>query len=875
VPTASDNWKRIEELFFAAADLSEAERRRFLDEHCGDDALLRSEVEALIEADEGPRQKLKNVVSSAAGALQDEQAPQEGRRIGPYVLVRKIGQGGMGTVYQAIRADGEFHQSVAIKLIKRGMDSEFIIRRFRQERHILARLNHPNIARLLDGGTTDDGQPYLVMDFVDGVPITKYCEEHKLTVRERLQLFLTACDAVQHAHENLVVHRDLKPANVLVTRDRQTKLLDFGIAKWLDPDASPETVIDTFPGLRMLTPEYASPEQVRGEAVTEAADVYVLGAILCELLTGERAHKIQEFTPASVAYAVCEKPVQRPSLVTANAELRGNLDNIVMKAMEKEIGLRYASVAEFAADLRNHLEGRRVQARGEGVPHRARRAISKHRVGLSAVAAVLIVSLLAASISWKRRAAERVESIAVLPFVNLGMQATEDRLADGLTEDLITEFANTQGLKTTSRTTVWQYKGKAFDVREAGRAMGVQTVLEGSVRRADGEVRVVAQLINVGDGFHLWAQSYDRKADSSLALQRELSQLIAAELKQRMAGSGKWNIAGRTASDSEASREYLEGYRLFQMNEINAAWKSGIPAQLQAAMDAFDRAVQKDPNFAAGWASVAEISEWAIGFDESKRQELRAKSEAAAHKALQLEPTNSLASATLGLIYRDHDWDLRKADPFLRRAVEINPRSTGLQAEYADLLMKRGRVQEAQEILLRAQVLEPSVGRLPARLAGYLAWMERCSEARRYANHALSLTPQNRHALWALALCADLEGKNAEAETRYRELMRLSGAEQRSEASLGHVLARTGRREEARKIAANLASIIERGRRREVFAALVHAALGENEKALTLLEQAWKMHDSNLLNLHLEPRFRVLNREPRFQQLLARVKALQ
>lgn len=805
-----------------------------------------------------------------------------GNRIGPYLLVREIGRGGMGSVYQAIRADGEFHQAVAIKLIKKGLVSKSILRRFRQERHILARLDHPNIARLLDAGTTDEGQPYLVMDYVDGVSISAYCSANRLSTRARLELFVAVCDAVHDAHRHSVVHRDLKPANILVNKEGRPKLLDFGIAKWMDPELAPETAAETLPGTRLLTPEYASPEQVRGETITERTDIYALGTVLFELLTEQKAHQVTGRSIPELMIAVCESPTRKPSTEVASTairrELEGDLDKIVMKAMQKDPRQRYESAAELAADIRTYLAGGVVSARSDSKVYRAKKLLWRNR--LTVAACVLAAGALAAVavLLWDRHAQEEnIHSMAVLPFVNLGVQTPEDALADGLTEDLITELALTPGLKVPGRTTVLQYKGKAVDVREAGRQLGVNAVLEGSVRRTGGQVRVVAQLISVRDGFHLWAESYDRQATDTLLLEREISRRIADDLKLRLNGNTAWKQTGRSVPASEATKDYLEGHRLFRSEDIQASFTQGMPPRMQAAIDAFASATYKDPNFAAAWASLADASEWAIGFDESKRPELRRTAEAAAKRALALEPTNAVASGTLGLVYWYQDWDLRRAEPLLRTAVEVNPRSPTQLSHYADFLAITGRYEEAKELLLRAQLLEPSTQRLPGRLAVILALKGSCADARMAGQRALSLSPNFRNAQWALALCDEREGNTAAAEQALRALAKVGSGETRSQAALGHLLARSGQPAkvaEARRILASLLALRDKGRRFEVLSALVETGLGERAAAANHLEEGWTHRDPQLLWVTADWRFQALAGEPKFDALAERLVSL-
>jgi len=876
-------WQRIEELFFEALDLPAADRAAFLDTKTAGDADLRKQVEAMLEADQNAGSNdIDNLVAEAAVRLHSdddaEDSPGEGRRIGPYVLVREVGQGGTGVVYQAMRADGEFHQIVAFKVVRRGMDTDFILRRFRQERHILARLDHPSISRLLDAGSTSQGQPYIVMDFVDGIPINEYCKKNNLTTSAKLRLFLEVCKGVAHAHSHGIVHRDLKPANILVTADGRPKLLDFGIAKWLDPNSSPETIQATATGIHLLTPEYGSPEQILGGDITPATDVYALGGILFEMLTGQAAQRITGSTNSEIARAICETPVAKPS-TTAQAQRREiePFDAVVLKAMDKKPENRYPSAAELATAIRQCRDNTTTAAR-TGLPltapffHR-RRLLSGAALALIAVAAGAFYYLKKRTAS----ASDRVDAIAVLPFVNLGLQPAEEQLADGITEDLITELARTPKLKVPSRTSIWQYKGQSIDVREAGRALGVNAVLEGSVRRSGDDIRIVAQLVSVTDGFHLWARTYDRKAADPLVAQREISQSVAEDLRTRLSGATSWNTSGRSAPNSEAHSDFMEGHRLFQIPEIQASWTTGIPPQMTAVIDAFERATQKDPNFAAAWAALANASDFAIGFDEATRQALRQKAEHAAKRALELEPTNGSAHLTLGYLYWQEDWDFRRAAPLLQRAVELSPRSSSLQVNYSNFLAATGRVDDARELLTRAQILEPLSARLPSQLALILARYGQCAEARSQAARALTLSASERNARWGIALCDEQEGQLAKAEAGYRELVKIGEGESRSRASLGHLLARSGgavQRAEAVSILEGFEETIKKRRRREYSAALVRMALGETDAALTLLEQAMERKDPEVLYLGADRRFQPLANQPRFQALTNRLRSL-
>ncbi len=424
----AERWAQLKTVFTAALERPPGERARFLQQTCGDDAELLQEVQSLLESHDST-QTMREPAAGPSAAL-------EGRRIGAYQLLRQIGRGGMATVYLAARSDEQFNKRVAVKIVN-VFGSEELVRRFRNERQTLAALDHPNIVKLLDGGTTAEGLPYLVMDYVEGAPIDDYADARRLTIHERLTLFLTVCAAVHYAHRNLVVHRDLKPANILVTSGGAVKLLDFGIAKLLNPELQPETVV-TRAAARPMTPEYASPEQVRGEHVTVAADVYSLGVILYDLLAGRLPLKFERESPLEWERVVCEQDPLPPSAAAAeagaeicaargevNAErlsrrLAGDLDNIVLMALRKEPQRRYASVDHFAEDIRRFLANLPVAARRATFGYRARKFIRRHAAAVAVASAVTVSLIGAAAISmYEARVASRERAAAERRFNDL------------------------------------------------------------------------------------------------------------------------------------------------------------------------------------------------------------------------------------------------------------------------------------------------------------------------------------------------------------------------------------------------------------------------------------------------------------------------
>ncbi len=426
-----ERWKRIDELFAAALDVAPAEREAFVRRAGDGDEELCREVLELLESEAAAEEAIGDSVDTFAAPLLaeldadsfagDDAALAPGVRVGPYRIVHEIGRGGMGAVYLAERADEEFDRRVALKVVKRGMDTDEVLRRFRHERQILASLEHPNIARLLDGGATTDGRPYLVMEYIEGEPIDAYCDRRRLGIRERLELFRVVCDAVQHAHQRLVVHRDIKPSNILVTDAGEPKLLDFGIAKLLD-DSAPDATPRTRTGVRMLTPEYASPEQVRGAPVTTASDVYALGVVLYRLLSGRRPYQVRGLSVAETERAVDQEPPLPSVAAVRKAEagaaetdartdaspadiarsrgttpaalrrtLRSDLDAITLKALATDPQRRYGSPTLLADDIGRYLAGLPVTARVPGTAYVVSRFIRRHRAGVAAAAAFVLL----------------------------------------------------------------------------------------------------------------------------------------------------------------------------------------------------------------------------------------------------------------------------------------------------------------------------------------------------------------------------------------------------------------------------------------------------------------------------------------------------
>ena len=671
---------------------SSASRIALLERRCGEDTDLLEEAESLLAEAEALLKEhtdsFEDCAENAASTFWQEGPSRGGERIGAYVIVHELGRGGMGTVYLAERADGQFEKQVAIKILNRGADTAEILRRFQAERRILAKLDHPNIARLLDAGTTDDGLPYFIMDYIVGVPVTRFAVAQRLSTLQRLELFLKICAAVEFAHRNMVVHRDIKPSNILANAEGEPKLLDFGIAKLLakDKDAvQSETQ-------QHLTPICASPEQAKGHPITVATDVYSLGALLYELLSDQKPHRFSTTPPTreELALVVGEQVPPPPSAVASHGQtarlLRGDLDAIVLFAMHKEPGMRYATVADLAADIRRHLAGKPVVARHPTLGYRAKCLVKRNGSRFLAGAVVVIVlagvlfGFWARSQQVSRKAARTAsdtrKSIAVLPFENLGDNATQPYFADGVQDDILTDLGKVRDLKVISRSGVAAYRGKNKNVRQIGHDLGVANVLEGSLQISGDRVRINAQLIDTQTDAQIWAEQYDRKLEDIFALQSELAQTIAGQLKATLSTGEKAEIWRQPTQDLQAYDLYLRA---------RAALRAGsgiIPREnWNVAIDLLNRAIVRDPKFTLAYCLLNEayVLQYRYGEDHSPQHLAAAKD--AADTALRLEPSREEPRLALARYYYHGLSDYRRT----AQELSIIPSSAPHEVEFFTL----------------------------------------------------------------------------------------------------------------------------------------------------------------------------------------------
>jgi eukaryotic-like serine/threonine-protein kinase len=872
-----ERWRQVEEIFQTALDLRTEERARYVSVACAGDTILKRDVESLLSQHESAGNLLEEPIygetemSALESFVDDDQDPLLGRRLGNYRIEREIGRGGMGAVYEALRVDNEFNKRVAIKLVKRGMDTDFILRRFRKERQILAALDHPHIALLLDGGTTDDGLPFFVMEYIEGRPLYSYCDAHQLNIAERLKLFRAICDAIHYAHQKQVVHRDIKPSNVLVTAEGIPKLLDFGIAKLLNPDLGGDITHDpTATAMRLMTPEYASPEQVQGAPTTTTTDVYSLGVLLYELLTGHRPYRLRNRAPHEIARVICEEPpaplsiiitrpddllptpsigdeattlndlyrARRATLESLRREFAGDLDNIVMRALRKEPEWRYQSAEQLRDDITRYLEGRPVS----DLPD-----------------APFVIG------SVKADPAGNANSLAVLPLKILDVHQSGDSgpdyLGTGLADALITRLSGIRRFAVRPTSSVLRYGGDS-DPLASGRELGVAFVLDGRFRRAGDRIRVTVQLLSVNDGTAVWAGQFDEQFTDVLSLEDAISANVAEALVPQLTGDERRKLAKRGTNDPQAYEAYLRG-RFY--------WNTFTEDGFARAILCYHQAIALDPNYAVAYAGVAAYYNWLGSFTVLPFAECAAAAYEAAETAVSIDPALAEAHAALGQATLCRDFAWTSAERHLLYAIELNPNYSQARVWYSLQLAMEGRFTESLREAHVARDLDPLavISRFAVVWCSYHA--RRFDEAYAMARETLAAEPQNMMMHYGSSFLLSRLGRHEEAVAAATTCVEVMGKASHTLARLGSAQAEAGDLAAAREALKDMDAIAERRYVSPYHQALVHCALGDQEQALDLLERAESTKDAKVLWLGVDPEFEPLHGHPRYNDLLRKL----
>ncbi|QYO66125.1 protein kinase domain-containing protein [Leptolyngbya sp. 7M] len=886
-----ERWRKLESIFDKAIEMPVGERKAFLDSECGDDDEIKEKVEELLRAEASVENFIESPVWTDSGVISTrtrrdlsrsvdngfenlERDLLIGTKIGRFELKQELGRGGMGAVYLAERVDGEFRQRVAIKLIKRGMDSDFVIRRFRHERQILASFEHPYIARLIDGGTREDGTPYFIMEFIEGETLYNFADKVCLGIEERLQLFARICSAIEYAHQRKIVHRDIKPSNILVNKDGDPKLLDFGIAKVLDPNLVHESVNPTASMLRLMTPDYASPEQVKGESVTQASDIYSLGILLYELISGHRPYDLSGKALHEITYAICEEeplPPSRAIGLAAHLQARyagignsfasvrssdaaslveaisGNLDNIVMKAIAKNPGQRYGSVGALLDDVAKHLAGRPVSADRFDLRTTRSRLFSARDDGDG-------------------------RSLAVLPFSFVNLAADEDTadkfLGIGIADAVTMRLSKIRRLIVRPTSSVLPFADSAVDPQRAGEELGVEFILTGNIKKASDRLRVTVQLLNVKENAAVWATSIDEGLADVLSLEDTLSTRVAEALLPQLTGRELADLAKRGTDIPEAYEHYIRGKFHF-----NSFTEDGFAK----AFVCFHSAITADPEYALAYIGLADYYSWLGIMGILPPQECFQPAIKAASTAVQLDDELSEAHATLGFALHAGNYDSVESVRHLRRALILNPSNAKASVWYSIVLFTLGRFEEGLQFAREGLELDPLTPFNHHNLAWGLYYARRFQESADEYRRVIANFPEYPFGYFGLSKVLRVSGHTEEALQISRKARDVMGDSILAQFGYAESLAANA---EITKAEAELKRIVSLENDRYISAyyiALVRCHLAAKdtdrssehvEAAFSALKTSYLMNDAWLNWLSVEPVFDILRDDDRYRQLV-------
>jgi serine/threonine-protein kinase len=855
-----DRRDRAQQVYAEARTLTPEARAPFVEQACRGDEELRSELHSLLEHAEAAEAffaRLSTIV------IPPEPPPSPAG--GHYQVMDCIGGGGMGAVYRA--RDTRLNRDVALKFLPvhlgtTALDAEA---RLLVEARAAAALEHANVCTVHEIGETEDGRPFIAMALYEGETLKERLVRGPLAVAEAIEIAAQIARGLGAAHAQGIVHRDVKPGNIMLTPGGTVKLLDFGLAKVAD-------VSLTRPGTTPGTVAYMSPEQARGDVVGTQSDLWSLGVVLCEMLTG-----VQPFRGGNDRAVIQAIRHDSPEpLRNTRPDATRSLERIVARLLQKEPQARYSSTDQLLGDLTRVLA-----SPGSTMAWRIRVPSARRRPALLAVSGGLVVGLGAATLWLGERgagpahatAAEstrtgadngrdgRARTIAVLPFTNLSRDPEEEYFSDGLTEELVTALAQVRALRVAARTSAFVFKDENRDIREIGVALDVGTVLEGSVRKDGNRVRVLAQLIDVEDGFHLWSESYDREGTDIFAIQRDLALRIASALEAELSPAERERLARRPTASAEAFTLYLRGRHF---------WNQRSSAGFRRAIEYFERAIDADPQYASAYAGLAAVYSLQGLSGELEPREAQDRMRAAALKAIELDDGLAEAHAALGSYLHTFAWDSEAAEREQLRAIELDPSYPTARHFYGNLLRAMGRLDESLAQKTRALDLDPLVPVLSESLAFTLLGAGRPAEALQHIDNVLEQDSTFRRGHSVLGLIYEATDRLEEALRAHERAGELAKTPQTS-ADIARVLARMGRTHEARQLLERLEQEALSTGVFEPSLASVRLSLNDVQGALAWLEQGYQQRHPGLRFMSGDPRFSAFADEPQYIDLLRRV----
>jgi serine/threonine-protein kinase len=824
---------RLSELLDQSLPLSREERRAWLDSLSSEDAPLIQPLREALLTQESDVEALRNLAQLPAMApdASDVAATERrvGERLGAYELLQPLGAGGMAEVWLARRADGVFERQVALKIPRLSHVPAEMVERFARECRILATLECPGVARLYDAGVSAGGIPYIAMEYVPGQPLIAWCDSRGLDIRARVHLFLQVLDAVRQAHAHGIIHRDLKPSNVQVNDQGEVRLLDFGVASLLRAETNLQSLTRIYG--RALTPEYASPELLRGKPVDVRSDIYSLGAVLHELLTGAR-------------------PGQDTSEDGKTFELSADLHDIVAKAMAAEPADRYPDAAAFAAALRRGTENAAAPSRKPRVRYMV--------IGVGVALAALIGT---ASVYWIRSAAgsgassvaattDGIVTIAVLPFVDLSEHQDRGYLSDGLAEELIDLLTKVPQLRVTARASSFSFRDQRVPVATIAGQLNVAHVLEGSVRTSGNRLKFTVQLVRARDGTVIWSETYDRELNEIFEIQENVAAAVVDALKLRLLAGNALSSERRTANVS-AYTEYL----------IGRQYRDGISLERQQhAQAAFERAVIADPSFAPAHAGIALAAADIGSMTMTTASYDLALAEA--ERAMALAPRLVEAYVARAHVRMDRNWDYVGAKSDLDFASSVDPNNVELLQAYATYLWIIGKLPEALEVQRRNLARNPMASTAWDWLGKMLADARDYPGARQAFERAEELSPYSDYRLLLRTLVELYSGNHEEAQ----RLARSNSVPDRRDYSLSMAAFAAGQSAEGLAALDRLKS--REPDRTAAQIAFIYAMKGDREQTFAWLDRAIALRDPGLKGMQNRPEFDKFKGDPRFERVL-------
>ncbi|NOT60509.1 MAG: protein kinase [Acidobacteria bacterium] len=897
---APQRWQQIKDLLQAASERAPTERIAWLTAQCGDDAELRQEVESLLAvndtADDFMRRPLVNRTTfpplNATGEL------SSGQTVGPYRIEQRIGAGGMGVVYRA--HDSRLGRPVALKLLPAVFTYDVErLRRFRQEARAVSALNHPNILTIHEIGeaqTSEGTAHFIATEFVEGRNLRTALQDGDLTLGFVLDVLRQTATALAAAHAAGVVHRDIKPENLMVRPDGLVKVLDFGLAKMKVSNATTAfSTVHTHPGLVMGTVNYMSPEQARGLETDESTDVFSLGVVAYELLTGRTP--FAGATTGDVLAALLER--EPPPLHALAPHLPASLPHLINRALAKDCAARYPHCAALLADLKvlqQELELAALMKRSNDTPasaislslrvghsttekSAAAKPLSTNSAPMAVTAAVTkpnIFRRLSQPVRWAAISAlvllllagwalyryvpgqqgKAIHSVAVLPFTNVGADPEAEYLSDGLTESLMWNLQHLPALRVMARSTVFTYKGRAVDPREVGEQLKVRALVMGEVKRQASQIIIRVELVDAQDGSRLWGRQFEPRAGNLPAAQSEIAREVAQQLGLKLGSGGQRFQAQPDTVNQEAYQLYLQGKYLANQRTAET---------LQASIEHYQRAIGQDPGYALAHAALAANYSVLPSYSSTSGREAAAAARASAATALALNPQLSEPHSALGYVWYSWEWDFPQAEQEFQLALRLNPNDATAHRWYAFALAVQGRLEEALQEAQRARELDPLSSSNYSGLSRIYCSLDQPEAALRFVRQGLNLALATSFGIHVEVGLVHLQlAPYDEALAAFRQAVAL-GEPYEAASYIGLAYALSGRRAEAARV---LNEVERRGGLGCIPIAEIHAALGQRDQAFVWLQRALERREETVVWAKINPRLAGLRQDIRFQQLL-------